>query len=61
MARNSFGKSMLLKMGWNEGKGLGKDESGMSACIVAVHHTRLVSGGTGRDWFEKMFDDAASN
>lgn len=34
--KTRFGFKMLMKMGWTEGKGLGRNEQGMSTYVKAI-------------------------
>ena len=34
-AADSFGRAMLMKMGWKEGQGLGKSDQGMTTPLMA--------------------------
>eukprot|EP00227_Mantoniella_beaufortii_P021161 CAMPEP_0197578390 /NCGR_PEP_ID=MMETSP1326-20131121/2624_1 /TAXON_ID=1155430 /ORGANISM="Genus nov. species nov., Strain RCC2288" /LENGTH=205 /DNA_ID=CAMNT_0043141569 /DNA_START=161 /DNA_END=774 /DNA_ORIENTATION=+ len=63
-----FGKAMLIKMGWNEGEGLGKNKHGMSEALKAKRREDLIGIGAEdslrykweEKWWEGHFKDAAS-
>ncbi|XP_054002037.1 G patch domain-containing protein 4 [Hylaeus anthracinus] len=60
-----FAKSQLMKYGWTEGKGLGKNESGITQALkpklkfdtVGIGHTDKHS----KEWWEIGFNNAANN
>eukprot|EP01016_Furgasonia_blochmanni_P015426 TRINITY_DN1841_c0_g1_i3.p1 TRINITY_DN1841_c0_g1~~TRINITY_DN1841_c0_g1_i3.p1 ORF type:complete len:264 (-),score=39.58 TRINITY_DN1841_c0_g1_i3:154-945(-) len=60
---------MLKKMGWSEGKGLGKNEDGIQDCVqIARRPENLGLGGkTGNDfkwndnWWDRAFDSTIKN
>lgn len=64
---NKFGKKMLEKMGWSDGKGLGADLSGETSHVKvnkrAVHLGLGADAGTPDRWTEHIseFDDILSN
>lgn len=63
----NFAKAQLLKYGWTEGKGLGKNESGISEAIKPK--LKFDHAGIGHDsaeqftyhWWENVFNEAAKN
>ncbi|XP_046743004.1 G patch domain-containing protein 4 [Diprion similis] len=63
----NFAKAQLLKYGWTEGKGLGKNESGISEPIKPK--LKFDHAGIGHDsaeqftyhWWENVFNEAAKN
>ncbi|XP_015610483.1 G patch domain-containing protein 4 [Cephus cinctus] len=63
----NFAKTQLLKYGWTEGKGLGKNESGIVEAIKPK--LKFDNAGFGHNaaeeytcnWWESMFDKAAKN
>ncbi|XP_015121658.1 G patch domain-containing protein 4 [Diachasma alloeum] len=61
---SSFAKNQLLKYGWTEGKGLGKNENG----IVDALKPKLKFGTTGighdgaeYNWWEHVYNEASAN
>ena len=62
--KSKFGSKIMEQLGWNEGKGLGKNEDGMKECIQV---TRREEGtGLGQDevkastafkWNDAFWDD----
>jgi len=64
---NKFGKKMLEKMGWSDGKGLGAELSGETSHVKvnkrAVHLGLGADAGTPDRWTEHIseFDDILSN
>ena len=62
----SFAERQLLKMGWQQGKGLGKHEDGIAAAIrVDVKKDTEGIGAKsdqfGFQWWDHLFNKAASN
>ena len=53
-SRETFGKKMLQKMGWSEGKGLGKSEQGVTSHVRVKK--REEAAGIGANEPEKMDD-----
>ena len=63
---SDYGSKLLMQMGWTEGKGLGKDESGIQDCIQIQR--RSENQGLGKEdnknfkwndcWWENSFNDA---
>lgn len=49
--KSSFGQRMLLKMGWKEGKGLGKNEEGTNTNLRAVKREEGLGIGAKTDLF----------
>lgn len=62
MAKN-FAKEQLMKYGWTEGKGLGKDENGITEPVKLA--TNQNKKGIGYDenepWWEGLFNNATKN
>ncbi|KAK7074101.1 G patch domain-containing protein 4 [Halocaridina rubra] len=64
---SNFGRSMLEKFGWQEGKGLGREESGITKAIKVAGNFN--SYGLGHDvgreftdqWWDKLYNATASN
>ncbi|XP_034946947.1 G patch domain-containing protein 4 [Chelonus insularis] len=62
---DDFGRNQLLKYGWSEGKGLGKNENGMIEAIRPK--LKFDTTGIGHkesndyEWWKIVFDKAASN
>ena len=56
--KSKFGEAMLKKMGWSEGKGLGKTEDGELECVQVKR--REEAAGIGSEEAKKKFkwDDA---
>lgn len=62
----SFAERQLLKFGWQEGKGLGKNEDGIKAPVrVDVKKDNEGVGASvdkfGFQWWDHLFNKAASN
>ncbi|XP_012536063.1 uncharacterized protein LOC105836528 [Monomorium pharaonis] len=61
---SNFAKEQLLKYGWTEGKGLGKNENGITEPVKLA--TTQNKEGIGYDeyetpWWEKVYNDASKN
>lgn len=56
----SFGKKLLEKYGWEEGKGLGKDNQGVSKAINPVTQTTTKGIGSSTGGFVNWWDDLYS-
>lgn len=62
-----FARKQLLKYGWSEGKGLGKNENGISNALKPA--LKFDKSGVGHDhseqfthnWWENMYNQAANN
>ncbi|XP_023015962.2 uncharacterized protein [Leptinotarsa decemlineata] len=62
-----FARKQLEKYGWSEGKGLGKNENGISAALKPK--LKFDNSGVGHDagrqftnnWWEKLYNNAAEN
>ncbi|XP_049516832.1 G patch domain-containing protein 4-like [Dermacentor silvarum] len=63
MAGTSFARGLLEKYGWAEGKGLGKNESGIAKALKP--RLKFDTAGVGHkidltsQWWSKAFNDAA--
>ncbi|XP_070151277.1 G patch domain-containing protein 4 [Polyergus mexicanus] len=61
----NFAKTQLLKYGWKEGKGLGKNENGLTEAIRPT--LKFDNAGIGYNennsehWWEALYDNAAKN
>ncbi|KAM0736635.1 G patch domain-containing protein 4 [Formica fusca] len=61
----NFAKTQLLKYGWKEGKGLGKNENGLKEAIKPT--LKFDNAGIGYNennsehWWETLYDNAAKN
>jgi len=68
--KSTFGEAILKKFGWNEGKGLGRDEDGLKDCIqvkrrqeefLGLGATEKASGESQwKNWWDGMYDSVAS-
>lgn len=65
MAGNDFARGLLKKYGWSEGKGLGKDESGIAHALRPK--LKFDTAGVGHkidltsQWWSKSFNEAAKS
>ncbi len=67
--QSDYGSKLLLKMGWSEGSGLGKETSGISDCIQISRRAENVGLGSGENkqfkwndnWWENTFNSAIKN
>uniref|UniRef100_A0A0C9RNR6 G patch domain-containing protein 4 n=1 Tax=Fopius arisanus TaxID=64838 RepID=A0A0C9RNR6_9HYME len=61
---SSFAKNQLLKYGWTEGKGLGKNENGIvDALKPKLKFDRIGMGHDGAEynWWEHIYNEASNN
>ena len=49
VSNDNIGKKMMLKMGWQDGRGLGKNGQGRTEIIIAEHKVRKWRSGLGLD------------
>ena len=49
VSNDNIGKKMMLKMGWQDGQGLGKNGQGRTEIIIAEHKVRKWRSGLGLD------------
>ena len=56
--KSKFGEAMLKKMGWSEGKGLGKQEDGELDCVQIKRKEDATGLGTKEDKKKFKWDDA---
>ncbi|TGZ53298.1 uncharacterized protein [Temnothorax longispinosus] len=59
----SRAREMMMKCGWTEGKGLGKDECGITEPVklATTQNKAGIGYSENNPWWEKMFDDAIKN
>ncbi|XP_063977181.1 G patch domain-containing protein 4 [Diachasmimorpha longicaudata] len=60
----SFAKNQLLKYGWTEGKGLGKNENGIVDALkpkLKFDTTGIGHDGTEYNWWEHVYNEASGN
>lgn len=61
---SDFGKLQLMKYGWTEGKGLGKDENGIAKAIKPKMKFDLKGVGhknTDENWWQSVYNKASKN
>ena len=63
---SDFGSKMLKMMGWSEGKGLGKNEDGISECVQQRRREDgqglgVNTGKEGFKWNNNWWDDVYNN
>ncbi|XP_058797907.1 G patch domain-containing protein 4 [Phymastichus coffea] len=61
---SSFGKAQLLKYGWTEGKGLGKDENGIAEALkpkLKFDTSGIGHKDTDFQWWTSVYDKALKN
>ncbi|XP_075748954.1 G patch domain-containing protein 4 isoform X5 [Rhipicephalus microplus] len=65
MAASGFARGLLEKYGWSEGKGLGKNETGIAKALKPK--LKFDTAGVGHkidltsQWWSKAFNDAAKS